>query len=176
MKFIIGQILGLVALAFTALSYQTESSKKMLVIQTVATALFSVHYLLIDATTGMALNILAIVRNLIYCNRDKNFLPFRLDRKFCRGWFFPVLMTVSIGILGALAWKDWYSLLIIIGLMINTMFLALPNTQTIRKSILLTSTMILTYDIFVLSIGGIINEAVAISSSVIGIVRMRKKQ
>ncbi|MBR4960713.1 MAG: YgjV family protein [Clostridia bacterium] len=167
MKFIIGQILGLVALAFTALSYQTESSKKLLVLQTIATALFSIHYFLIGAASGLALNILAIVRNLIYYNRDK---------KFFSGWFFPVLLSLGMGVVGALAWQSWYSLLIIIALMINTLFLAVPSAQTIRKSILLTSTMILIYDVFVLSVGGIINEALAIISSVIGIIRMNRKE
>ena len=176
MKFIIGQIFGLVALAFTTLSYQTRSSKKLLVLQTIATALFSIHYFLIGATSGLALNLVAILRNLIYYNRDKNLLPFRLDREYCKGWFFPCLMTLCIGIMGAFSWQAWYSLLIIIGLMINTMYLSVQNPQTIRKSILLTSTMILIYDIFVSSYGGIINEALAITSSVIGIVRMGKPE
>ena len=81
-----------------------------------------------------------------------------------------------MGVVGALAWQSWYSLLIIIALMINTLFLAVPSAQTIRKSILLTSTMILIYDVFVLSVGGIINEALAIISSVIGIIRMNRRE
>jgi len=104
-KFIIGQIFGLVALAFTGLSYQTRSSKKLLILQTIATALFSVHYCLIGATSGLALNLVAILRNLIYYNRDKDLLPFRLDRKYCKGWFFPVLMTLCIGVMGAFSWQ-----------------------------------------------------------------------
>ena len=60
--------------------------------------------------------------------------------------------------------------------MINTMYLSVQSPQTIRKSILLTSTMILIYDIFVSSYGGIINEALAITSSIIGIIRMGKAE
>ena len=164
---LIGQLMGLLAVALGFVCFQMRSHKKLLVLQTIATTLFSIHYFLIGATSGLALNILAIVRNLIYYNRDK---------KFFSGWFFPVLLSLGMGVVGALAWQSWYSLLIIIALMINTLFLAVPSAQTIRKSILLTSTMILIYDIFVLSIGGIINEALAIISSVIGILRMNRRE
>ncbi|MBQ8642863.1 MAG: YgjV family protein [Clostridia bacterium] len=167
MAVIIGQILGLIALAFTALSYQMNDNKKLLVMQTISTAMFCVHYYLIGAAPGLTLNILCILRNLIYYNRDK---------KIFSGWFFPVLISLAQGVVGAFSWQGWYSVLIIAGLMINTLFLAQPSAQTIRKSILLTSSLILIYDIFVLSIGGIINEALAITSSIIGILRMRKKE
>ena len=43
-----------------------------------------------------------------------------------------------------------------------------------RKSILVTSPLVLIYDVFTLSIGGIVYETVAIVSSIIGIVRYRK--
>ena len=167
MTVIIGQILGLVALAFTALSYQMNDNRKLLVMQTISTAMFCVHYYLIGAAPGLTLNIICILRNLIYYNRDK---------KIFSGWLFPILFSLSQGIVGIFSWQGWYSILIIVGLMINTLFLALPSAQTIRKSILLTSSLILVYDIFVLSIGGIINEALAILSSVIGIIRLRKKE
>ena len=41
--------------------------------------------------------------------------------------------------------------------------------------ILLTSSLILIYNLFIPSIGGTINEVVAITSAVIGIIRYRKK-
>ena len=61
-------------------------------------------------------------------------------------------------------------------LAINTVFMALGVPQWLRKSILLTSMLILIYNILEFSVGGMINEVLAISSVVVGIVRFRKEK
>ena len=67
------------------------------------------------------------------------------------------------------------SLLIIVALAANTVFLSFGNPQLLRKSILATSSLVLLYNIFVFSLGGIANEALAIGSSVVGIFRFRQE-
>ena len=79
-----------------------------------------------------------------------------------------------IGALGVLSWQGPISLLIIIALAVNTVFLSFGNPQLLRYSILFTSTAILIYNVYVFTIGGIANEAVAIISSVVGIIRFKK--
>ena len=68
------------------------------------------------------------------------------------------------------------TLLIIFALAANTIFMSFGNPQLLRKSILLTSTCVLIYNVFVFSIGGIANEGISIISSVIGIIRFRKEK
>ena len=80
-----------------------------------------------------------------------------------------------MGILGAMSWQGPISLLIIVALAANTVFLSLGKPQVLRYSILVTSLMVLIYNIYVLSIGGILNESIAILSAFIGIIRFRKK-
>jgi hypothetical protein len=65
---------------------------------------------------------------------------------------------------------------VLLGLVINTVCMAFPDAQKVRKSILVTSPLVLTYDVFVLSVGGIVYESVAILSSLIGILRNRKNK
>lgn len=162
---IIGQIVGVIAVVITFLSYQTNKAKKLLLVQTLATCAFSVHYLLIGATTGLAMNLVAILRNLVFYHQDKKFFSGSYWK-----WIFAVLMTVA----GVLNWQGWYSIFIVLGIAINTLCLSSPSPQFVRKSILVTSPMVMTYDIFVLSFGGVVNEAVAIVSSIVGIVRYHK--
>ena len=50
------------------------------------------------------------------------------------------------------------------------------KSLVIRKSILVTSPMVLTYDMFVMSWTGAVYETVAIVSSAIGIYRFQKTQ
>ena len=80
-----------------------------------------------------------------------------------------------MAVVGAFSWQGPISLLIIIALIINTFFLSLGNPQKLRYSILFTSTMVIIYNAYVFTIGGLMNETIAIISSIIGIIRFRKE-
>ena len=166
MKEIIGQAFGILAVMLTFISYQCKGKKSLLAVQTSSTAAMVLHYLLLGASTGYVLNIVCVLRNIIYFFKDKK--PF--DNPII-----PYILAVIMGVTGAFSWNGLPSLLIITALTINTVFLS-KSPQTLRKSILLTSSLILVYNIFNLAIGGIINEAVAITSSIIGICRFRNKK
>ena len=79
-------------------------------------------------------------------------------------------------VLGATSWQGIHSLLIISGLAINTVFVALGVPQWLRKSILLTSTLVLIYNIIEFSVGDIANEVLAIASAIVGIVRFTSNE
>ena len=78
-----------------------------------------------------------------------------------------------MGITGVISWQGPMSLLIIAALSVNTLFLYFPNVQNLRKSILVTSSMIIIYNIYYAVWGGVANEMIAIISSVIGIYRYK---
>lgn len=164
---IIGQILGFVAVLLGFLSYQVKTDKRLLVLQIATTLVFSIHYFLIGATSAMLLNAIGIFRNIVYYNKDKKFYSKKL---------FPIIFAVIMMIVGGCSWEGVHSIFVIVGLVINTYCLSFDDAQNIRKSILVTSPMVLIYDIFELSIGGIIYETVVIISSIIGIFRYRQQK
>lgn len=164
---VIGQILGFVAVILGFLSYQVKSAKSLLVLHTLTCAVFSAHYFLLGAIPAFALNAVGIVRDIIYYHKDKKFYSEKI---------FPWVFAAIMAILGALSWQNVYSLLIIVGLVINTVCLSFKDPQNIRISILVTSPMVLIYDILFRSVGGAIYESVVIISSVIGIVRYSKQK
>lgn len=165
-KIIIGQALGIAATLVTFASYQFNTKRVLLIIQTVATLCTCLSFLFLGATTGFALNIVCLVRNVIFY--------FQSERPKLQH-ISAVLLAIVMVVLGALSWQGWISLLMIVALAANTIFMSLRNLQLFRKSILLTSSMILLYDVFIFSIGGILNEALSIISSTVGLVRYRKK-
>ena len=87
-----------------------------------------------------------------------------------------LVLAAAMVVLGILSWQGPVSLLIIVALAANTVFLSFGNPQLLRKSILGTSSLVLTYNIFVFSLGGIANESLAILSSIVGIFRYRKEK
>ena len=163
---ILGQTLGIIATLITALSYQANTKRKLLFIQSVATLCTCISYLLLGATSGFALNIVCLIRNVCFYFQKKGKTPFYISTS---------IFVVMMGILGTMSRQGPISLLIIVALAANTFFLSLGKPQMLRYSILVTSLMVLIYNIYVLAIGGILNESIAILSAFIGIIRFRKK-
>jgi hypothetical protein len=162
---ILGQIIGILATAITALSYQMNTKKSLLLTQSLATALTCISYLFLGASAGFALNIVCLVRNGCFYYLKEGQTPIYIS---------TAILATAMVVLGAFSWQGPISLLMIIALAVNTVFLSLGKPQILRYSILLTSSMILIYNIYVFTIGGMLNESIAIGSSLIGILRFRK--
>ena len=164
LNIIIGQALSIIATIITVLSYQVNNKKQLLITQTVATSFTCIAYFFLDANSGVLLNIVCIVRNIAFYMHKDNEKANRIS-SYC--------LAGMMVLLGALSWQAWYSLLLIIALAINTIVLSYGKPQMLRKSIILTSSMILVYNCFVFSLGGIANEGLSVVSSIIGIIRFR---
>lgn len=166
MSFMIAQILGGIAVLLTFISYQVKTQKQILLLQFISTLLMTIQFGLLGATTGMALNFVCLLRNIAF---------YLKERKLFSHPAVPYIFSIVTVVYGFFTWQGFHSLLPIIALAINTVMLSL-DPKTLRKSILLTSSMLLIYDLIVSSWGGALNEAVAIMSSIISLVRFQKKQ
>ena len=164
--YLIGQFFGVIAVILGFVTYQVRTQKMLLLVHILTTLVFVIHYLLIGAMSGMALNVVAMVRDLVYSRRDLKIFS-------GKGW--PIVFAVIMGIMGLLSWQDWYSVFVVLGLVINSLCMAFQDPQKIRKSILVTSPLVLIYDGFALSVGGMVYESVAIVSALVGILRFRKQ-
>lgn len=164
--YIIGQFLGVVAVVLGFINYQVKTREQVLYVHIATTLCFSLHYMLISAYAGMAMNFVGFVRNIVFYYAGKS-------GKVNRAW--AISFSLIMGVMGVLAWEDWYSILAVVGLMINSYSMSFSDPNNLRKSILITSPMVLIYDGFVHSYGGMVYETVAIISSIIGIVRFGRK-
>ena len=163
----IGQIFGLIAVVISFVAYQMPTQKKILFMNMLVTVAILLNYAFLGATTGVILNVVCFIRNIIFMNRDKKIFSYK---------FYPYLLMVIIGGLSFLTSEGAHSILITIGLLINTFALSLTNPQATRYCMAISCSFLFAYNIFVFSIGGMINEAVAIISSILGIIRYRKNQ
>lgn len=163
---LIGQICGWLAAILTFASYQCKEHKKLLVVQTLSSLSICISYLLLGAQSGMLLNIICIARNFIIYRKDIRLFSYS---------FWPYVLAGVMGITGLLSWQGPMSLLIIVALVANTVFLYFPNVQNLRKSILVTSTMVLIYNLYYNVWGGVVNEMIAITSSAVGLYRYKNK-
>ena len=162
---IIGQIISVIAVIITFITYQMKSTRQIFIVNAVATGVSCIAYAMLGGITALGLNIMCIVRNICYMYKDKN--------KYY-SVIAPALLSLIMAIMSAFLWESYHSIFFVIGITLNTLAMGYCNPQNLRKSILLTSSLILIYNLFIPSIGGTINEMVAISSSVIGLIRHRQ--
>ena len=161
---LIGHALGFVSVGLFFYSYQRTQKSKIMIIQTVATALSCIQYLLIGAFSGFALNIICIIRNFVFFYREKNRSTDLAS---------PILFAVCMAVVSVFSWEGIHSLLITLGLVINTICMGIFDAKNFRKTILISSTLILIYNIFASSYSGILSESISLVSVVIGIIRYR---
>lgn len=165
---IIGQVFSGLAAVTVFISFQCKTPKRLIFVNSICALMMIISYFFLGAYSGMALNGVCLVRNLTYNARDKG--------KFFawKGW--PVVYSLIMVALTALTWNGALSLLIMAALVINTWFMSFNDNQKLRWSILVTSTMVIIYNVYVFSLGGIVYEAIGIVSSIIGIIRFSKKR
>ena len=164
---LIGQLLGFVAVILGFVTFQMKSARALLVTDMLTFGVFCAHYLLIGAISGCTLNLVGMLRNVVYTNRDK---------KIFAGKAWPFIMAGVMLLAGLLSWQDWRSVFMIAALVINTLCMSLPNAQHIRYSLLFTCPFALTYNVILHSYGGVLYELMALTSAVIGIIRFRKEK
>lgn len=160
-----GQIFGWSAALLTFLSYQCKEHKKLVIVQTLSSVSICVSYLSVGAYSGMLLNAICLLRNFIICKKNVKIFSHPCV---------PYVLALIMGAAGTLSAQGGISFLVIVALAVNTIFLYFPNVQNLRKSILVTSTMVLVYNAYYFVWGGVANELIAIASAAIGIYRYRK--
>ena len=164
-QMIIGQIFGFLATAITVCAYQIGDKKKLVFVQSLAIFCTSTGFLLLGAMPGFALNVVCLVRNVVFYFQKEG-----SRTAYVTGIGFAVIL----GITGALSWQGPVSLFIILALMANTVITSLGNPQFLRKSLLVTCCMVIAYNVMVFNLGGILNESLSIVSAIVGLIRHRK--
>lgn len=165
---IIGQIVGIIAMLTMCISYQFKKSPQIFLTQLIASFLFSVHFLLIGAYTGLILNAVELLRG---------YLLYREDKKWTGSYPVIIIITALMGLGGILTWEGWYSLFPTLAMVAGTPLLWTRKEKVIRfTGLFLISPFWLIYNIRVLSIAGIINESLNIGSIIISLIRYRGKK
>ena len=173
---IITQCIGIFAMIFNILSYQSKQQKHIIAMQLCGGALFAVHFLMLGATIGGVLNILATVRAVIFLFKDR----LKADR-LC--WFVGfVSLYIAVYVLNfAVFGKEptlynfVVELLPVIGMTALNIGFRLKSAADVRRCGLISSPAWLIYNIVSGSWGAIICETFTLISIFVGMFRNDKK-
>ena len=169
---IIAQAIGIVAMVFNVLSYQCKNAKKVFLMKMVGSALFGINYFMLGATIGGVLNIVAVMRAIVYYNSEKlksNHIGYFI--------FFTIAYISSYVITFTLLGKPFtlynavIELLPVIAMISLNIGFKIGTSKAIRRFGFVASPCWLTYNIVNVAVGAIICEAISIVSIFIGMLR-----
>ncbi len=178
-QFIIAQIIGVGAASFSALSFQGKSSKSVVTMQFIGNALWVLHYLLLGGIMGVVMNLISGVRSFIYSLKEKyvwaesKALPF----VFVALAAVCYILTFTIGGAEFAFPKALFEIMPVMALVTSTFVFNMKDVSKVRKlSAIFTSPFWMAYNIFTISIPGMICEGFAIISIIIAILRFDRKK
>lgn len=163
MKIIIAQIIGFIALGLLVILFQKDNRSIMLRLMLVAAALFSVHFLLLGAFTGAAMNGLNVLRSYVFERRN--------NKKWAKAWWWPFVFVAAVIVLGLVTWGGYRSIFVIIAVSTQTAAFWMNNTRKIRLISLISPPCWFVYNIIVGSVPGMLTEVMILGSLLVGIYR-----
>lgn len=121
---IAAQLVGFVAMALLVSSFQMKTRTGILKVQLVSESLWVLHYFLLGAYTGMALNVVAAVRCYVYGQRE--------TKKWADKDIVPVVFFIIAVLTCVFSWSGPVSLLPTASICINTFVLWSKKPRFIR--------------------------------------------
>lgn len=169
---IIAQGIGIIAMLFNILSYQSKRQKTIIALQLCGGALFALNYFMLGAMVGSLLNVLAVVRAVVFLFKER----LRADRLAWLIAFISLFIATYILNFTVFGKEPTFfnlvvELLPIVGMTALSIGFRLKNASDVRKCGLVSSPAWLIYNIAVGSWGAIICEMLTLISIFIGMFR-----
>ena len=164
---IAAQLVGVVGIAFSLLSFQCSKRKHIMVVQKMASLSFSAQLFMVGAVTGGCLDLISFVRTLVFANNSKGWAKSK--------WWLYGFVGVMIAT-GILTWKDGWSILPIVGSILSTVALWMRKEKHIRLVSLAVGPCWLVYNLVQGAYSGALSEVFAMTSIVIGLIRHDRKK
>ena len=160
---IVVQLIGGLGIIANVISFQCKSHNRILLFKTLNELIFAVQYFLLGAYTGAAVNIIGVVRNVVFTKQIENNKKTTIT---------AIIFSVLFCIFGLFFWQGSRSILIIVAKVLSTLAYGNKNTAIMRGIILTTSVSWLIYNYRVCSVAGFLCEALTLISLIIGIIRL----
>lgn len=156
------QGLGVLGIAASVIAFQCKKHKSIMIFRTVNESLFAVQYGLLGAFTGMAMNIVGSIRNLIFARlveKGKSTMPLR------------IVFSAAFVAFALLTWDGVKSILVGVAKVVSTFAYGSPNTGVVRVLVLATTLTWWFYNVLVGSIAGVVCETFTVVSIVVSLIR-----
>jgi len=163
---IIANVIGVAAVATFVLSYQMKTRKGIVICNAISRALYVVQYLLLFAFEGAVLDVLGIVASVLAQKKDSPFIKKHLK---------IVVISVDLVIVaaGILLYKNVFSLLPMLGVLLHTGAFWLTKEKDIRIVSFLGSPFWLVYNLYSHAYGSAVGDVMTMVSIATAMIRYK---
>ena len=99
----LGQIISILAMAVTIVSFQMKTRKQILLFQTAGSTLFLISFILLGSWAAACLNVVFIIRNIVFY--------FSVDKKWAQHQIWLYILLAAVIAAGALGYHTWLDLI-----------------------------------------------------------------
>lgn len=160
--YVFSQILVVLYYLIYSGTFHLKEKNKILLLGSFATSLSAVSYFLLQAYTGIAMCIVAIVRN-IWFNKSKS------KKSLIIIYIITILLSVF-------SYQNIFSILNIFATIIYTYSLWQESTKKYKLLGILVNGLMIVYDIYIQSIMGVLFMIISFVSSIIGYCKENNKK
>lgn len=173
---IIGQIISIAAMGCNILSYQNKNQKSLLIFQLLGGTLFAISFFLLGAMIGAILNIIAVIRAIMFLFSEKlNMSHPAWLVAFIASYVTVYILNFTVFGVEATFINFAIEVLPIIGMTALSVGFMFEDSSKVRLLGLISSPAWLIYNIYYVSVGAIICESLSLISIFIGMLRHDKK-
>lgn len=158
----IAQCVGFVAMGVALVTFTFRTRKRILVSKMIADLLWVIHYLLLGATSGAAINAINAVREGVFYHKEK---------KWASTVLWPALFVCANAVSTVFSWQGWISLIPLLGSSINVIALWCATPRWMRLLSIPALTLWEIYSILVGSVPSMIVNVLSIISAIWGLSR-----
>ena len=160
---IIIQAVGGLGIIASIISFQCKKHKSILFFRTLNEFFFAIQYFMLCAYTGMAMNLVGCMRNIVFTTQVSKNQKTTLT---------TIIFSTLFFVFGVYTWQGPKSILIIVAKILSTIAFGNKNTTNVRGILFVTCTSWLIYNYCVFSIAGVLCEAFTLCSLIAGIIRL----
>ena len=165
--YLTSQIIETIALIITLYAYHLNTKKRIFKTMCIANILDILHYLFLDAFSGVFTKIMALIRNAFILRKE--------DNKKLKSNIFLILFIIVYIVLAIITFKNIYSILPFTAAIIYMIVVWNGNELQIKKIAFLCYFFWLVYNISVFSVMGIISNLVALVSTYVAYFNYKKE-
>lgn len=157
-SYVISQVLVIIYYIIYSSTYHLKNNNKILKYGIIATIISAISYIFLDAYTGMAMCVVAIIRNLLFTK----------DKKSTTNLIIIITLTIICSIF---TFNSYFCLFNIVATIIYTYALWQKNTKIYKLLGIIVNGLMIIYDVYIKSIFGVILITISFISSIIGYLR-----
>ncbi len=174
---IAAQVISIVAMVFNCISYLQKKKSTLLICQLVGSVLFGINYLLLGAMSGALLNVISIIRAIVFLKKDKLHADNILwTAGFIASYLASYALIFTVFGKAPTPFNLIVELLPVIAMIAINLSFRYADTKMVRRYGLVSSPLWLAYNIASFSVGAIICETLNLFSITAGIIKLDVKR